>query len=59
MEKLEILQKCRRLAAFLSRYSLGNVKEQADSLIKQIDRYIEDEKLYGENIKNSSNNMSD
>ena len=47
MEKLEILQKCRRLALFLSKYSLGNIKEQSDRLIQQIDKYIEDEKLYG------------
>lgn len=47
MEKLEILKSCRRLAQFLSSYSLGNIKEQADKLIKQIDKYIEDEQLYG------------
>ncbi len=46
MEKLEILQSCRRLAKFLSEYSLGNIKEEADKLIRKIDKYIEDEKLY-------------
>jgi cell fate (sporulation/competence/biofilm development) regulator YmcA (YheA/YmcA/DUF963 family) len=48
MEKLEILKACRKLAVFLSNYSLGNIKEQSDKLIRQIDKYIEDEQLYGE-----------
>lgn len=47
MEKLEILLKCRKLAVFLSNYSLGNIKEQADALIKQIDKYVADEQYYG------------
>lgn len=47
MEKLEILKACRRLAVFLSNYSLGNIKQQADNLIKQIDKYIADEEFYG------------
>lgn len=57
MEKLEILQSCRRLAKFLSEYSLGNIKEEADKLIRKIDKYIEDEKIYG-NIGDSSRNIS-
>lgn len=58
MEKLEILQKCRRLADFLSRHSLGNIKDQSDRLIKQIDKYIEDERLYGKNTDISNSDIS-
>lgn len=47
MELKEILKSCRRLAEFLSSYSLGNIKIQADLMIKKIDKYIEDEEIYG------------
>ena len=58
MELIEILTNCRKLAKFVSEYSLGNIKRQADSLIKRIDKYIEDEKIYGQVDNNSSNNIS-
>ena len=31
---------------FLSEYSLGNIKLRADQLIKDIDKYIEEEEIY-------------
>jgi hypothetical protein len=46
MELIEILTSCKRLAQFLSSYSLGRVKDESDKLIRKIDKYIEEEKLY-------------
>jgi len=46
MELKEILNACRKLAVFLSKYSLGNIKEQSELLIRKIDKYIEEEELY-------------
>jgi len=31
---------------FLSEYSLGNVKLRAEQLVKDIDKFIEDEEIY-------------
>lgn len=42
----ELLLRCRKLAMFLSEYSLGNVKLRAEQLIKDIDKFIEDEEIY-------------
>jgi hypothetical protein len=43
---IDILLRCRKLATFLSDYSLGNVKLRAEQLIKDIDKYIEEEIIY-------------
>lgn len=45
-ELLDILTSCRKLAEFLSKFSLGNIKQQCENVIKKIDKYIEDEHIY-------------
>lgn len=46
MKLKELLTSCRRMAKFLSEYSCGNIQEQALRMIKEIDKYLEEEELY-------------
>ncbi len=43
---IELLIRARKLAVFISKYSLGNIQNQANSLIKDIDKFLYEEKLY-------------
>jgi hypothetical protein len=42
----ELLLRCRKLGVFLSEYSLGNIKLRAEQLVRDIDKYLEDEEIY-------------
>lgn len=44
---IELLLRCKQLAQFLSDYSAGSIKLKADSLIADINKFIEDEQIYG------------
>ena len=46
----ELLKRSRKLAQFLSDYSIGSIKLQADQLIKDIDKFLEDEYIYGDKV---------
>lgn len=45
---IELLLRCRKLAEFLAEYSLGNIQLRALQLIRDIDKYVENEKIYGD-----------
>lgn len=44
----EILKAAKNMSSFLEDYSIGNINLQAKELKKRIEKYIKDEKEYGE-----------